>query len=102
MRFVSSNIRDLNIEKWNFLMKMVLEDTKVLTIQETHYNARKVEDMKKVVGKRWLICWGLEERNSRGVVLVFNKNAFEDITVVLSDNRRICVRTKDLEGRWTE
>jgi hypothetical protein len=52
MRFVSSNIRRLDIEKWKFLMKMVSKDMKMVAIQETHYNARKVEDINKIVGKR--------------------------------------------------
>jgi hypothetical protein len=52
MRFVSSNIRNLDIEKWNFLMKMVPKDMKVLAIQETHCDARKAKDMKKAIRKR--------------------------------------------------
>jgi hypothetical protein len=92
----------LDIEKWKFLIKMVPEDTKVVAIQETHCDARKVEDMNKAVRKRWVIHWGIEERNNRGVALVFNKATFEEFTIVLSDSRRLCIRTKDLEDRWTE
>jgi hypothetical protein len=102
MRFISSNIRRLDIEKWKFLMKMVPEDMKVVAIQETHCDARKVKDINKVVGKRWVIHWGIGERNSRSVMLAFNKATFEEFTIVLSDSRRLYVRTKDLEGRWTE
>jgi hypothetical protein len=36
-------------------MKMVSEDMKVVAIQETHCDARKVKDMNKAVGKRWII-----------------------------------------------
>jgi hypothetical protein len=61
---------------------------KVVAIQETHCDARKVKDMNKTVSKRWIIHWRMRERNSRDVTLAFNKAAFEEFTIVLSDNRR--------------
>jgi hypothetical protein len=44
----------------------------------------------------------MRERNSRGVALAFNKTAFEEFTIVLSDSRRLCIKTKDLKDRWIE
>jgi hypothetical protein len=83
-------------------MKIVSEDTKVVAIQETHCDARKVKDMNKAVEKSWIIHWRMKERNSIDVVLAFNKATFKEFTIVLLDSRRLCVRTKDLKRRWTE